>query len=109
AKNLTSQVLAYARRNNITQIIVGRSRPSFLDHWLARSFSPALVSEATGFSVMVVTPETSGTPIPPRSILPDIGQLWSGALAAIVAVAGGVLAGKMLEQITRLPNLSMVF
>ena len=70
---------------------------------------PRTGGEATGFSVTVVAPETSGTPIPPRSILPDIGQLWSGALAAIVAVAGGVLAGKMLEQITRLPNLSMVF
>jgi two-component system sensor histidine kinase KdpD len=59
--------------------------------------------------VTVVAPDTSSTPIPLPTILPDIGQLWTGALAALVAVAGGGLAGKMLEQITRLPNLSMVF
>lgn len=109
AKDLTSEVLAYARRNNITQIVVGRSRSNLLDHWLGKSFSTTLVSEAAGPSVTVVAPNTSSTPISLPSILPDIGQLWAGALAALVAVAGGVLAGKMLEQITRLPNLSMVF
>lgn len=110
AKDLTSEVLAYARRNNITQIIVGRSRPNFLQRWLGKSFSTALVSEAAGPSVTVVAPDTSRTPIVASPfILPDIGKLWSGALAALVAVAGGVIAGKILEQITRLPNLSMVF
>jgi len=109
AKDLTSQVLAYARRNNITQIIVGRSRPGLLQGWLGKSFSTALVSEAAGPSVTVVAPDTPSAPISWSFIFPDISRLWSGALAALLAVAGGVVAGKMLEQITRLPNLSMVF
>lgn len=109
AKDLTSEVLAYAKRNNITQIIVGRSRPRFFDRWLGRSFSTSLVAEAAGPSVTVVAPDTPSAPLHLPSLLPQISELWSGGLAAVVAVAGGVVAGKMLEQITRLPNLSMVF
>lgn len=109
AKNLTSEVLSYAKRNNITQIIVGRSRPRFLDRWLGRSFSTELVAEAAGPSVTVVAPDTTIASPPLPFVFSNIGQHWFGGLAAVAAVAGGVLAGKMLEQVTRLPNLSMVF
>lgn len=109
AKDLTSEVLAYAKRNNITQIIVGRSQPGFVDRWLGRSFSTELVAAAVGPSVTVVAPSTLGLPARVPFVLPKLDQLWSGGLAAVVAVAGGVLAGRFLEQITQLPNLSMVF
>jgi len=109
AKDLTSEVLAYAKRNNITQIIVGRSQPGFVDRWLGRSFSTDLVAEAVGPSVTVVAPSTLGLPRRLPFVLPKLDPIWSGGLAAVVAVAGGVLAGRFLEQITQLPNLSMVF
>lgn len=109
AKDLTAEVLAYAKRNNITQIIVGRSRPQLLDRWLGKSFSTELVAEAAGPSVTVVAPDAPLAPLSSPWHLPDIGELWSGGIAAVVAVAGGVIAGRMLEKITQLPNLSMIF
>ena len=109
AKELAAEVLAYAKRNNITQIIVGRSQSGLLNRWRGRSLSAVLMAEATGLSVTVVTPE-----MPPAAqsfwpALPDPGPIWSGVLAALAAVAAGVAAGKMLERLTQLPNLSMVF
>lgn len=109
ARDLTAEVLAYARRNNITQIVVGRSPERHFERWLARSFSATLTAEATGMSVTIVAPPAPSAPRRMPFSLPDVSYLWSGVLAATVAVAGGVAAGKLLEQVTRLPNLSMVF
>lgn len=80
-----------------------------MNRWLGRSLSAALMAEATGLSVTVVAPE-----MPPASqsfwpTLPDPGPIWHGILAALAAVAAGVAAGKMLERLTQLPNLSMAF
>lgn len=109
AKDLAAEVLAYARRNNITQIVIGRSRPAFFGDLFRRSLSQALTAEATGLSVTVVAPET---PQPARKFLPDLPPtraLWTEGIAAVVAVGLGVAAGKLLERVIELPNLSMVF
>jgi len=107
-KNLAAEVLSYAKRNNITQIVVGRSRPGFLSVVFGRSLSAALTAEAAGLSITVVASEAPA----PRAIwpaLPDPGSAWSGGIAAVAAVALGTGAGKVLERFTALPNLSMVF
>ncbi|WP_072396233.1 sensor histidine kinase KdpD [Hyphomicrobium sp. CS1GBMeth3] len=108
ARDLAAEVLAYAKRNNITQIVIGRSRPGFLGGWMRRSLSTELMAKAAGISVTVVAPETS----PSRTLrfaLPKIDTLWTGGLTAAAAVALSVAVGTLLERITDLPNLSMVF
>ncbi len=108
ARDLAAEVLSYAKRNNITQIVVGRSRPGLFKKWLGTSLSTTLTAQAVGLSVTVVAPEEP----PPQSIwppLPDLGPLWTGGLAAVAAVALGVGAGKLVERFTDLPNLSMIF
>ncbi|HRD74697.1 MAG TPA: DUF4118 domain-containing protein, partial [Hyphomicrobiaceae bacterium] len=114
ATDLAGEILAYAKRNNVTQIIIGRSKAGPLARLLGRSLSRDLVRRADGLSVLIVAPESekpskAGASAQPRSALPP-----AGTLAAALAIAGGavtaaVLAGIALEQITRLPNLSMVF
>jgi two-component system sensor histidine kinase KdpD len=108
AKNLAAEVLAYAKRNNITQIVVGRSRPGLMNAWFGRSLPAALMAEAKGLSVTLVASDDP----PPRSFwpaFPDTRSAWTGGMAAVAAVALGVGAGKALGQFTQLPNLSMVF
>ena len=39
AKDLPTEILSYARRNNITQIVIGRSRGGAIAKWLDRSLS----------------------------------------------------------------------
>ena len=110
AKDLAAEILIYAKRNNITQILIGRSGGGWLDRARGRSLSAALVSRAAGISITVVAPEGQAvarsiwpwpTPSPRRSV--------SAAAAAGIAVASAVLVGFGLERLTTLPNLSMVF
>lgn len=109
ARDLVAEVLAYARRNNITQIVIGRSERGFPMSLIRPSLSDALVAEAKGLLVTVVAPATSPKSHRGWPGLPALEPSWAGAIAAVAAVAAGVVAGKMLERVTQLPNLSMVF
>lgn len=108
ARDLTAEILAYARRNNITQIVVGRSRPGLWDRLRGRSLSQDLVDRAIGLSVLVIAPEG---PAPARPLLqmPQLDSLTRSVASAAASVAAAVVIGVGLEQLTRLPNLSMVF
>ena len=114
ASDLAGEILAYAKRNNITQIIIGRSKAGPLGRFLGRSLSRDLVRRAHGLSILIAAPE-SGPPLrgrakaAPSRALPAHGPLTITRAAAAGSVAAAVLAGVGLEQITRLPNLSMVF
>lgn len=108
AKDLTAEVLGYAKRNNFTQIVIGRSDAGFLDRMRGRSLSRDLVRRARGLSILVVAPEQESRKLPAFE-WPEIGTLATGGLAALGAVAAAVLVGMGLERVTRLPNLSMIF
>ena len=107
--NIAAEIHAYAKRNNITQIVVGRSRSGFWNRLLRPSLARTLIDAAAGVYVTVVAPEGSPAVGKPQPWWPQPDGLWTGGLAAAFAVAGGVLAGKALERVTQLPNLSMVF
>ncbi len=126
ATDLVGEILSYAKRNNVTQIIIGRSRAGPMARLLGRSLSADLVRRANGLSVLIIAPETEKSskgkaPAIPKGALRGAGQADrrrpeppSGILAtalavAASAVAAAVLVGVALEQVTRLPNLSMVF
>jgi two-component system, OmpR family, sensor histidine kinase KdpD len=107
AEALVPEVLAYARRNNVTQIVVGRARRGLVNALFDRSLSQALIDEADGIAVTVLAAkERRRSAWPP---LPHIGPTWTGGIAAFAAVSVGVVVGKFIERFTSLPNLSMVF
>ena len=114
ATDLGGEILAYAKRNNITQIIIGRSKAGPIGRLLGRSLSRDLVRRAQGLSVLIVAPEARSRPrpAPPRSSEAHGRNLgpWQhrwGLPQALLRRPS--LIGVALEQITRLPNLSMVF
>ena len=108
ASDMTAEVLAYARRNNVTQIVIGRSKAGFVDRLLGRSLSRDLVLRARGLSILVVAPETEAEAA--REFpWPAPGAVATWNLAAAVAVALAILIGLGLERLTQLPNLSMIF
>ena len=53
--DLPAEILAYAQRENVTQIVVGRSRAGMLRRLVGRSLSDALLRRAELVSVHVVT------------------------------------------------------
>lgn len=104
------QALKLARRENVTQIIVGKGRQ---DRWRApwrRSFAEGLARRAQSVEVHVVS--AGGASKPPRAKLAsflDAQGLPSEGLVAAVAVACAVGVGRGLALFLRLPNVSMIF
>lgn len=114
ATDLVGEILSYAKRNNVTQIIIGRSKAGPISRLLGRSLSRDLVRRADGLSVLIVAPEAEKPskdrdPAIPKGALPPPGPLATSLAIAASAVTTAVLVGVALEQVTRLPNLSMVF
>ncbi|MBX9682464.1 MAG: sensor histidine kinase KdpD [Hyphomicrobium sp.] len=108
AKDLTAEILNYAKRNNITQIVVGRSVPSGWHGIFRRSLSDEITAKAKGLSVTVIAPETEA--VSARAFtLPDRNTLAAGSVAAVLAVGAAVGTGLALERLTPLPNMSMIF
>ena len=106
--DLVASVLDYAARNNLPQIVVGKSRRS-RRHPFHRSLITALLEETTGAALHVIT-ETADSggraaPAPaPARVFPWLGHL--GALAA-VATAGAV--AYLVDRYAESANLAMVF
>ena len=108
AKDLVQEILAFARRNNVTQIVIGRSGAGRLDRLLGRSLSAAIQQRADSIAVTVVVPK--GNPEPRAWVRwPDERSAAFAASIAVGAVSLAVVAGLAIEQVTRLSNLSMVF
>ncbi len=107
-RDLAIEILAYAKRNNVTQIVIGRSSAGRLDELRGRSLSAALVAQAAGIAVTVVAAD--GRPVA-KPVAAIAAPRWSlaGAVASVLAVAAAVLIGFNLERLTPLPNLSMIF
>ncbi len=107
--DLPAELLAYAKRENITQIVVGRSRAGLLARLAGRSLSDALVSRSKDIGVHVVVGQAAREAA--------TGVNWRGALrglplalaAAALATAASVGIGELLELWLHLPNLSMIF
>ena len=107
AQDFAAELLRIARFENVTQIAIGRARRGFLAGLLRPSLAQELVRLADGIAIHVVTGDQSlpsGTPPSLR-----IPLSYSGYAVAAVMVIAAVLAGKGLEQLTPLPNLSLVF
>lgn len=108
AKDMAADVLAYAKRNNITQIVIGRSKPAAMNVWFRESFSGRLIAEASGLAVTVITPEVNGTAVRTLTLQrPQVGIV--NALAAVAAVTAAVAIGMLAEHMMPFPNLSMFF
>ena len=104
--DLPTELLSYAKRENITQIIIGRSKSGFLKQTRHRSLSDELMQQAQGVSIHVMTAAKS-QPVAPKFKFPkfSIGNLVSAPLTVAAAVLVGIVASHFLK----LPNLSMIF
>ncbi len=110
-RDLSGEILAYAERENITQIVVGRSRAGFLQRLAGRALSDALLREAKGVSVHVVTGEPGRKPIARRwNWRLRAGEApWRNFAGAVAAVVVAVLVGKGLATVLPTPSVAMAF
>ena len=106
----TTEILRLARRENVTQIVLGQSRAGLFRRIFGRSLPEALMRHAGGIEIHVVPGEEAQTSLWPR-LRPLLSRRGLGVelAGALVSVACAVAVGDALTAILRLPNLSMIF
>ena len=111
-RDLVEEITGYARRNNITQIVIGRSKPArWLGPWGAAGLTDALLRRASDIAVHVVVGE--GPPKPAatagRRDATDAAALTRGVLGAVAAVGCAVACGLLTTRFMALPEVPMLF
>ncbi|MFI5020225.1 MAG: ATP-binding protein [Alphaproteobacteria bacterium] len=109
-RRVADDVLAYARSNNVTRILVGKSQRSRWQELLRGSVIYDLIRKANNIGVQVVTSE--GKPIPPKNVETRPGGEPFDFLPYVVTVgmvAAATLIALAIDAFVRLPNISLVY
>jgi len=109
AGDVAAEILRFARLENVTQIVLGRSRGGFVPEMLRRSLPHELLRRADGVAVHVITSrereKTRKPATPPRrQALEPRSFLW-----ATIAVGVAIGIAEALMRLTTFPNISMIF
>jgi two-component system sensor histidine kinase KdpD len=106
-----AEILRVARRENITQVVVGRPRRSLIARLLKRSLADELLRRAGEINVHIVSgedEEEAAAPsltADPRSLRRWFDVLW----LPVASVVGAMLIAFALSALLTLPNLSLLF
>ena len=108
--DLPAELLRFAKFENVTQIVIGRSRDSFFSELLRRSLPHELVRRTQDIAIHLVTRESEPAPRGRFTLRrPGIAVEPLSFLYATVAVAAALGIGELLTKLTPIPNLSIVF
>jgi len=110
ADDIVAAVTDYCQRNNVTQLVIGKSRDSRWRELLGRSFASAMMREARGVALHVVT-ERSSEPAGEglrRRVAREPGA-WRSYLPGVgyIVVATGI--AWYLDRTFRASDLGMIF
>lgn len=108
--DLAAEVLKFAHRENITQIVIGRSRASLFGRLFGWSLTDEIVRRSEDVTVQVVMGgerKQGGQKSRWRRLVD--GYSWSGFTAATLSVSLTVAVGYLLDRWLSLPNLSVIF
>jgi two-component system sensor histidine kinase KdpD len=111
-RDIAEAVLAYARRNNVTQIIIAKSeRPAWFE-LLHGSVVSQLYRNSGAISVTAISPR--GAAIPAKSVKTATRSeaiIWRGYLLSVLALAGTVGIAWIINAISAqaLGSLGMIF
>jgi len=109
-RSIAETLLAYARENNVTQIVIGKSRRSRWFEMIYGSVVHDLVRRSGPIAVQVVAgdpTEPAPTPTMRPPLLPKIGVR---ALVGTMAITGAALAiSVLLDRFLDFEDVSMIF
>jgi two-component system sensor histidine kinase KdpD len=110
ADDLPTAVLDYAQRNNITQLVIGRSAGGRWRALLGRSLAHVLLERASGAALHVITDSSAeSAPVLPKRRFSWAGFAWLGYAEALgfVALAAGLAT--MADRHAQGADLAMIF
>jgi two-component system sensor histidine kinase KdpD len=103
--DISEDVIKLARRENVTQIIVGRADPGFWKRISGKSLPDAILQQADGIAVHVLARRQAER----RWRLPRIEPNLQGFAVAFITVSIASLVGWSISHLVELPNISMIF
>ena len=110
------EILRLARRENATQIVLGRGEAGWWQRTTGRSLPDALLRQSSDIGICVITGEdTDAKPVPGigtakrKWYRPELPPLVPTIGVAALSVAAAVGIGLGLQHFVRLPNVSMLF
>ncbi len=104
------RILKLARREHVTQIVVGTRRRSRWQALVSRSLPDALARQASGLGIHVVTGDgETGLHLSPALPRPRLRDLQRSALTALGFVAATTLMAVIIDRFVNLPNISLIF
>jgi two-component system, OmpR family, sensor histidine kinase KdpD len=107
--DLPAELLRFAKFENVTQIVIGRSHGGFFSELLRRSLPHELVRRTQDIAIHLVTRQTE-TPSPVRGRRsPGFAFQPLPFLYATLAIGAALVIGEGLTALTPIPNLSMLF
>jgi two-component system sensor histidine kinase KdpD len=104
--NLPDAILRYARKTDVTQIVVGRSRASWLRQALRRSLPQELVRRSNGIAIRVIASDARRPTW--RLAWPQWSSDWRTVLIAFVSVALVVGAGMLIPGLGEQSIISLL-
>ncbi len=110
-RDIAETILGYARKNNVTQIVIGKAERPWWFEILHGSVVRNLIRDAGAISVTAVS--SKGEAIPAKSVktaVPD-RDVWRGYALSIVAVIGTIGFAYVINAVAAgsLGSLGMVF
>src|SRR5579862_1127994 len=108
--DIVTVVADYCGKNNVTQLVIGKSRDSRWRELLGRSFASAMMRRAMGVALHVVT-ERSSEPQGPslRQVVAREPGAWRKYLPGFGYVAVATAAAWYLDRTFRASDLGMIF
>ncbi|MBO3761624.1 sensor histidine kinase KdpD [Ciceribacter sp. L1K22] len=108
--DFVEEILKLARREHVTQIVIGTRKRKPWQKLVSRSLPDALSRSASGLGIHIVTPdgtapETHRAPF----TMPKASSLRQSALSALGFVTLTALIGKGIDLFVDLPNISLLF
>ena len=107
--DLVGAVLDYARRNNVTQIVVGKSHRKGWRAWFRPSLAPELLKAQNGAALHIITEVTTG---PARPAIPNTSAArldWLAHLGAATMVGFVIGLAELIDKRVENVNLAMLF
>ncbi len=108
--DFAEEILRLARRENVTQIVLGQSHAGTLARLFGRSLPDSVMRRSGSIEVHIVPQAESNRP---KRFLPSLKFDRKGVEAeigvALGSVAAAVVVGEALTAALKLPNLSMIF
>jgi len=108
--DIPAELLRFAKFENVTQIVIGRSRGGMWSEFMRRSLPHELLRRAEDIAVHLVPGQEarpswwSSFSVPAWGRFEVMPFVWP-----TLAVAAAVGAGRVLTELTQFPNLSLVF